>query len=254
MTSFAVCVALVFTCSAVAGSQTMQAFEKSLSGEEIMKRVDKNRIYEKIEYNGKMTIRKGNKSIIKTMHVFAEGTARSFIEFTNTEDKGTKYLKLSDELWMYFPDAEEEVKISGHMLRESMMGSDFSYEDVMENEELIKRYSINVPGSEIINGSDCYVLELSAKDKKITYAKRKLWVDKERFVVLKAQLFALSGKLLKESAMENVKKYGNRYFITKLTMMNNLTKNSATIFELADIKFDVNIPEGVFSRRSLGKL
>jgi len=239
---FMVCV--ILTISITAESQTP-------NGEEIMKRVDKNIFYEKIEYNGKMLIKKGKRSRVKLMHVYSEGTDKAFIEFINPEDKGTRYLKLSNELWMRFPDAEDDIKISGHMLRDSMMGSDFSYEDVLENEELLKKYSVQVLGSEKVNDRDCYILELTAKDKKITYAKRKLWVDKERFVVLKTQLFALSGKLLRESILENIRKYDDRYFPTKLTMMNKLVKNSATIFEMTDINFNANIPDGIFSKRSL---
>jgi outer membrane lipoprotein-sorting protein len=229
------------------------ARSQTLSGDEIMKRVDKNKIYDEIEYNGKMTIKKSDKIRVKAMHVFAEGEDKSFIEFTNSEDKGTKYLKLTGELWIYFPDAEGITKISGHMLRESMMGSDFSYEDVMENEELIKKYAVSVVGNEKVNDLDCYVLELVAKDKNITYAKRKLWIDKEKFVVMKTQLFALSGKLLKESVMDDVKKYGDRYFPTKMIMINKLVKDSSTAFEMTDINFGANIPEGTFSKRNLEK-
>ena len=241
-------ITIVFMCFIVVSAQS-----QTLSGDEIIKRVDKNKIYEKIEYNGKMTIKKSDKIRVKTMHVLAEGEDKSLIEFTNSEDKGTKYLKLTGELWIYFPDAEGITKISGHMLRESMMGSDFSYEDVMENEELIKKYTVNVVGSEKVNDRDCYVLELVAKDKNITYAKRKQWIDKEKFIVMKMQLFALSGKLLKESVMDNVKKYGDRYFPTKMIMMNKLVKDSSTTFEMIDINFGTNIPEGTFSKRSLEK-
>jgi len=247
---FFVCsfIIVVFLCFIVASARS-----QTLSGDEIIKQADKNKIYDKIEYNGEMTIKKSNKTRVKTMHVFAEGEDKSLIEFTNSEDKGTKYLKLSGELWIYFPDAEGITKISGHMLRESMMGSDFSYEDVMENEELLKKYTVSVVGNEKVNDRDCYVLELVAKDKNITYAKRKQWVDKEKFVVMKMQLFALSGKLLKEAVMDNVKKYDNRYFPTKMIMMNKLVKNSSTTFEMMDINFGVNILEGTFSKRNLEK-
>ena len=223
----------------------------ALSGEEIMKLVDKNKFYEKIEYKGKMTIKKGKKVRVKLMHIYAEGEKKAMIEFTNPSDRGTKYLKLSGEMWIYFPDAEEIVKISGHMLRESMMGSDFSYEDALENEKMLEKYSVTVVGNETINERDCYVLELNAIEKDVTYAKRKLWIDKEQFVILKTQLFALSGKLLKESVMEDVKKYGDRYFATKLTMTNKLIKDSSTMFEMEELNFDVDIPDGVFTKRSL---
>ncbi len=134
---------LAFAVAIPAGAQ-------SLTGEEIMKRVDKNRIFDKIEYNGKMVIKKKKKIRTKSMHIYGEGEEKAFIEFTNPEDEGTRYLRLSGELWMFFPDAAEVVKISGHMLRESMMGSDFSYEDMMDNEELLKKYSITIVGSEVI--------------------------------------------------------------------------------------------------------
>ena len=238
-------------CIFLAFAVSIPAIPQTLNGDEIMERVDKNRIYERIEYSGKMTIKKGKKVRTKLMHVYAEGEKNALIEFINPEDRGAKYLKLSDELWIYFPDAEEIIKISGHMLRESMMGSDFSYEDAMENERLRKQYSITVVGSETIDERYCYVLELNATEKKVTYAKRKLWVDKERFVVLKTQLFALSDKLLKEAVMENVEKYGDRYFATKMTMTNKLTRKSSTTFEMEEIDFDVDIPNNTFTKRSL---
>jgi len=236
---------------AVALAVPSPADSQSLSGEDIIKRVDENEIYEGIEYKGKMIIKKGDKIRTKSMHVYAKGEEKALIEFTNPEDSGTKYLKLSDELWIYFPDAEEVVKISGHMLRESMMGSDFSYEDMIENEELVKQYSITVTGSEIISKRDCYVLELNAITKKVSYAKQKLWVDKEKFVVLKSQLFALSGKLLKEVFMEDVQQYGERYFAAKLIMINKLMKETSTTFEMEDIDFDVDISDNIFSKRNL---
>jgi outer membrane lipoprotein-sorting protein len=227
------------------------AENRELSGEDIIKRVDKNKIYETIEYNGKMTIKKGRRTRVKIMRVYAEGEEKALIEFTNPVDRGTKYLKLHDEMWIYFPDAEEIIKISGHMLKQSMMGSDFSYEDVMENEGLLERYQISVLGSEIVDERDCYVLELNAKSKEVTYAKQKLWVDKERFVILKTELYALSGKLLKEILMEKVQKYGDRYFATKMTMNNKVIRDSSTIFEMESIDFGVELPENIFSKRRL---
>jgi len=76
-------------------------------------------------------------------------------------------------------------------------------------------------------------------------------VDKERFVALKSQLFALSGKLLKEINLGDVKKFGNRYFATKLTMENKLTKDSSTTFEMINVDFNPKLPNGVFTRRYL---
>ena len=87
------------------------AFSEPLTGAEIIKLVDRNSIFEKMEYNGKMTIKKKKKVRTKSMHIYAQGEEKALIEFTNPEDEGTRYLRLSGELWMYFPDAEEIIKI-----------------------------------------------------------------------------------------------------------------------------------------------
>jgi len=47
-------------------------------------------------------------------------------------------LKLGDELWTYTPETDRIIKISGQMLRQSVMGSDLSYEDMMEDRKLIE--------------------------------------------------------------------------------------------------------------------
>ena len=126
------------------------------------------------------------------------GEEKSFTEYlAPARDEGTKMLKLEDQLWMYIPSTDRIIKISGHMLRQSVMGSDLSYEDMMEDPQLINNYEANVIGDEILFERDCWVLELTAKVEDIAYYARKIWVDKERYISLREDRFAKSGKLLK---------------------------------------------------------
>jgi hypothetical protein len=46
------------------------------------------------------------------------------------------------------------IAISGHLLRQSVMGSDLSYEDLTENRKLREVYDAQVVGSEEVNGTD----------------------------------------------------------------------------------------------------
>jgi hypothetical protein len=90
---------------------------------ELLRRVDDNEIYQTIEYEGQMIIEYQNRRYVKTMKAWGRANNDSFIEFTNREDSGTKYLKKDGRLYVYSPDTEEVMLISGHMLKESMMGS-----------------------------------------------------------------------------------------------------------------------------------
>ncbi len=224
-----------------------------LSADEIMKRVDANESVDTVAYTGTMTIDLGNRVLVKEMKAVAEGDSKSFVEFTNPEDSGTRYLKVDKNLWMYFPTEQETIKISGHLLKEGMMGSDVSYEDALESGELSDKYAISLIGREAIGGRDCYVLDLKAKVKTVPYDRQKLWIDTERFVALKGELYAKSGKLLKESATLAVERFGKRWFPTKVRMEDKLKKGGGTVFEMRDIQFDVKLPADQFSLRRLSR-
>ncbi len=224
----------------------------ALTPKEILDRVDKNMVYRTIKYVGIMTIKKGRrKPRVKKFKAVAKGRDKVFIEFINPGDRGTKYLKLGDELWIKGTYAERADKISGHMLRESMMGSDFSYEDTMENEKLIDKYNVKLIGIERIKGKECYKLELISKVKKISYPKRIVWVDKNNFIPLKEQFFALSGMLLKEMNILEIKKIGVKFVPVKIKMENKQRRNSYTILEMKKVVIDAPVSNSVFSKRNL---
>ena len=222
-----------------------------LSGDEILRRMDANTAYRTIQYDGTLAIYSGTVVRIKEMKATAMGTTRALAEFTNPEDKGTKFLKIDKNLWIYFPSEQDTVKISGHMLKEGMMGSDVSYQDALESDDLFKKYAVTVSGEDSVDGRPCYVLTLSATAKDVQYETRKMWVDKERFVALRQEMYAKSGKLLKVSTVLDVQQIGDRWFPVKEEISDQLKQGSRTQFIMKDIRFDVPVDESLFSLRNL---
>ena len=160
-------------------------------------------------------------------------------------------LKLEDELWILSPNSDRTIKISGHMLRQSLMGSDLSYEDMMDNAELLEDYDARVIGSEVIDERDCWIVELQAKTAEINYQTRKIWVDKIRYIPLKEELYAKSGKLLKKLELSEIRKIGNRWYPQKMVFKDMLKKGAGTEFIIDKIEFDTEIPEHIFTKASL---
>ena len=223
-----------------------------LTGLGILQKIDENEFYKTIEYTGLMTIHIDDEIRTKRMTTQAKTEGqKALVEFTNPEDYGTKYLMMEDELWIYFPSEEEIVKISGHMLKEGMMGSDFSYEDALEASKIAEKYEVQIAGQDTLNGHACWVLTLNAKVKDVPYYSRKMWVDQDLFIPWKEEMYAKSGRLLKEMNVLEIKQFGNRYFPVRSEMVNKLRKNSKTVFELEDIAFDVDLPDDMFSLRYL---
>ena len=140
------------------------------------------------------------------------------------------------------------------MLRQSIMGSDMSYNDVMEDKPLEQLYTAILEGEEIINDRKCYVLFLESKSEGISYPNRREWVDAEYFLPVKEELYAKSGKLLKSTSMDGIKKIGERWFPTRFIFKDELKKNSrGTEWIITDIQFDQDIPDVIFSKSNLRK-
>lgn len=235
----------VFLCMSLA----LSSF--AISPEEILSAIDKNRDYGTISYTATMEIHVGGEVRTKTMKTLGSGTEKALAEFTNPSDKGTKYLKINKELWIYFPSEQDVVKISGHMLKEGMMGSDVSYEDALDADALHKKYTATLSGEEGFEGHPCYMLTLDATVRDAPYYKRKLWVDKELFIQRKEEMYAKSGTLLKVSHVLEVKKIGARHFPVKIEMINKLRKDTKTVFEMSDVAFDVKLDKNIFTMQNL---
>jgi outer membrane lipoprotein-sorting protein len=234
---------------------TAVVYAQNPSAAELLRRVDDNEIYTTIEYEGDMIIEYQNKRFVKTMKAWGRENSDSFVEFINPEDRGTKYLKKSGRLYVYSPDTEEVMLISGHMLKESMMGSDMSYEDTIENEKLSARYDpvIGGSGTWTLGGvsRDCWILDLTAKRRTESYPKQKLWIDKVTGDCLHYEIFALSGAKLKEYNLIKVEVFGGRRFPVELEIRDLLRKNSKTTFVMRNVVLDRPIADSVFSQRNL---
>lgn len=218
---------------------------------QILNRIDRNEVYDSIRFEGEMLIRLSGREYLKTFTSYAKGSQFSFMEFTNPDDAGTRYLKREGKLFVYSPDTESVMPITGHMLKESIMGSDMSYEDTINNDTLNERYNAKIIEETEIDGKKVWVLELNAKRKTESYPKQIMWVDKETFSVLKSELFALSGAKLKEMRNLNFQKFGDRYFPTEIEMRDLLRRDSKTVFRMSKIEMNVNIPDSMFSLRNL---
>ncbi len=223
----------------------------ALTAEEIIKRRDDNEHFETAQVEAEMVIINRNRQIVKTMTSYAQDQ-NGLVVFTNPRDRGTKFLKRGDDLWMFFPEAEDLVKISGHMLNQGIMGSDFSYQDVMESDKLTDLYNFELIGEEVIDGRPCYVLAgTAAPGKEVSYYRRKSWVDKERFVGLKEELYARSGRLLKVMKVTKVAEVEGRWYPVASVMEDKLRRDTRTEFIIKAIEFNPQIPAGTFTLENL---
>lgn len=222
------------------------------NAEDILSKVDENMASDNRIVEASMTIHGKRNSRTITSRTYSVGTKQSFTEYlTPAREQGTKMLKLDNQLWIYSPSTDRTIQLSGHMLRQSVMGSDLSYEDMMDDRKLTEVYTATLAGTEDVDGRKTFVLELAAKVSDVAYHSRKIWVDTEHFVPLREDLFAKSGQLLKRTTMSDVKQIDGRWFPISIVFKDMLKQGDGTEYKMTSIKFNQKIPEYIFTKAAL---
>ena len=218
----------------------------------ILDKVDRNMSSKNRILESSMTIHGKRRSRTLTSKTWSEGTEKSFSEYLSpAADKGTKMLKLEGQLWIYSTSTDRIIQISGHLLRQSVMGSDLSYEDMMEDRKLSELYNASIIREEKLNDRNTFLMQLKAKVDNVAYYSQKIWIDTERFIPLKQEMYAKSGQLLKRTELSDVKQIQGRWFPTTIIYKDMLKQGNGTEFKVTSILFDQKIPGYIFSKAAL---
>ncbi|UCF04565.1 MAG: outer membrane lipoprotein-sorting protein [bacterium] len=223
------------------------------TGEEIMRRIDENLVVESAVSRATMIIhgRSGTRTI--TSKAWRKGRNNSLVEYLSPpREKGKKMLRLGDKIWNYVPEPNDRIiTISGHLLRQAVMGSDLSYEDITENDRLVERYEAVVTGEEQYEGRPCWVIGMTATAKDVAYHSRRVWVDKERWLPLKEERFAKSGRLLKTTRITEAFQVEGRWYPKRMIFKDMLSRGNGTDYIIESIDFDVQILDHMLTKAAL---
>ena len=223
----------------------------ALTGAEIVRRMEVNERHSSVVSTGSMEITDRFGTRTKTFVSTASGDDRSLLEFTNPEEAGQKVLRLDDEIYLYFPESEEVIHLQGAALRESVVGSDFSYEDMTGSRSRLDDYEVELEGSEAIDGHDSYRLRLTAKRRDVVYPIQVVWIDAELFVTRQVELFSRRGRPLKRLNVSEFQAVGDKMVAVRLEMSDFMKRDSRTVFAIESIAVDEPVDEAQFSLEEL---
>ena len=123
------------------------------SGKSVLDKVDNNMSAKTRVLTAKIEIAGSRVTRTMVSKSYTVGDKKSYTEYlAPAREKGTKMLKLENQLWIYSPSTDRIIQISGHMLRQSVMGSDMSYEDMMNDTPLLEQYKAEVTAEETVDG------------------------------------------------------------------------------------------------------
>lgn len=239
----------LLTVSALLLISTSAAF--AITADEIIRRADDQQTFETSRSTGEMRITDRFGEKVTTFRSWSKGSDTSLIEFTSPAERGQKILRTEDALYLYYPDASELIRMQGAALRQSMLGSDISYEDMTGGKERVSQYDVQLIGEQTIDGNECYVLELTAKTRTVPYPKEKVWIDKESFLMWKGEFSTQSGRLLKTIETLEAEEIDGRMIPTESRIVDAMKQDSQTLLIIEEIEVDIRLDESLFSLQEL---
>ena len=203
-----------------------------------------------INANGEQSIRDLE---MKTLE--GEAGDKSISTFLFPADiKGTKtltheHLDKDDDQWLYLPALKRVKRIASSNKSGSFMGSEFSYEDIGNQD--YQKFTYSGEAKEVmLNGVPCYKSERIPNESNSGYTKQIVWVDKINFLLQQIEYYDRKQELLKTAKFTEHKQLEKIWRIGKIEMKNHQNDKSTTLTWKED-KIKVGLTQKEFNKRVL---
>lgn len=180
-----------------------------------------------------------------------EGRQEYLVVFSRPSDvRGTVFLVHKnpgedDDRWLYLPGLDLVRRIAPGDKRTSFVGSHLYYEDVSGRHLEEDDHELDE------TTSDHYIIKSTPKDPgSVEFAHFRTWIDRETWLPMKSEYIDDSGEVYRRMEILEVEEIDGYPTGTKM-QMENLDDGGRTLVEFRFSKYDIGMPEDVFTERSL---
>ncbi len=191
----------------------------------------------------------GTEGDARTFRVLSRGNENTIVlTLEPATERGQALLMRGRDLWVFMPSVSQPVRLSlaqrltGQVANGDLARANFSGD-----------YTPSVAGKDTIDGKPAVVLDLAAVDRTVTYARVKYWVGEQDARPLKAEFYALSGRLLKTARYEEFRELAGQVRPTRLVMEDALKKGEVSVLSYENMNVR-DLPERMFTREYLRRL
>lgn len=178
----------------------------------------------------------------------------TLIEFP-AKEKGQSFLKRKKEMWSWNPTIERMIKLPASMMSQGWMGSDYTNEDILKESSIVNDYTHEIVGSELINGVDCYKIELIPKPNvAVIWGSMSKWVSKKGYMQMKTEFFDENKTLVRTDFSYDIKRMDDREIPTRMEIIPADKEGYKTIIIIDNIRYKIDIKEDFFSQQNLKNL
>jgi len=156
-----------------------------------------------------------------------------------------KHIQGDDDRWLYLPSLDLVKRISAGDKRTSFVGSDFYYEDVSGRAlEADEHYLVETTDTH-------YIINNQPLDPgSVEFKHYKVWINKQTYLPEKTEYFDKQEELYRSIEALDQQQIDGFTTVTKMKVSDHRT-GGYTLSEMRFIKYNLGIPDDVFSERAL---
>ena len=181
--------------------------------------------------------------------VLSKGNENTIVMIVEpASERGQIMLMKGRDLWVFLPNVSQPVRLGlGQRLTGQVANGDLARANFAGD------YTPKLLRSENLDGQKCYVLELNAAERGVTYGRVMYWVDQANYRPRKAEFYSLSGRLLKTAHYQNYQQVLGRMRPTRLLMEDALREGEQSTMDYSNMKLR-ELADKIFTKDYLKRL
>ncbi len=188
----------------------------------------------------------------------AKDRTNALVRFTAPSDLRNSALLMIEkekrsDMFMFLPELRKVRRISQRTVSGSMFGTDFSYEDFERFQGLAEDGDTKRLPDSTVEGRAAFVLEgRPARGEESAYERVVSYVDRERCVPLRTELYETGDRLRKVMVAPSEKvERQDSVWVPRLVLVRDVLDETQTELTVEKIELDKKLPRKLFSEREL---
>jgi hypothetical protein len=161
-------------------------------------------------------------------------------------------------MWVWMPKVERVIKIPATMMHSAWQGSDFTYEDIVKADSIVKDYTHELLSTKKEQDRTVYRIKAIPKaDAPVVWghviSDIAVYDADQSVVPLNEEDYSERGELIRTIKLSEIKIMGGRRVPSRLECIPARKKGQRTLLHYLDLEFDLPLTDDFFSYQRLQK-
>lgn len=159
----------------------------------------------------------------------------------------------NDDQWLFLPAMDRVRRISGSGRSGSFVGSEFAFEDMVD-QEVDKFDHTWVSDGACPTGGSCHIIDRLPNTRSSGYSRQRIWLDQAHLRLQQVQYFDRRGAHLKTLTISGYSQHAGRWWRPQRMDMSNHLTGASTRLDWGGYMFNQGLSPNAFTTNALGRI